>query len=95
MRVMTEYRFHLVARGPFTGRLSDEELLDATDALGAVGCDDCSVSVHGRGLELEFDREHQSLQEAIASAIRGVEKAGFVVESVQMDRDAVLSVGSA
>ncbi len=91
---MTEYHFRLIVSGPFAEHLSDEELLDATDALGAAGCDDCSISVHGRGLELEFDREHQSLQEAIASAIYGVERAGYVVESVQMDRDAVLSVRS-
>jgi hypothetical protein len=88
---MSEYHFRLIVSGPFPGQLSDEELLDVTDALGAAGCDDCSISVHGQGLELEFDRAHQSLQEAIASAIHGVEGAGYIVESVQMDRDAVLS----
>ena len=91
---MTEYHFRLILRGPMTGELSDEELLDATDALGEAGCNDCSISVHGRGLELEFDRDHQSLQKAIASAIHDVERAGYVVESIQMDRDAVLPVGS-
>ena len=91
---MTEYHFRLLVSGPFPGQLSDEELLDVTDALGAAGCDDCSISVHGRGLELEFDREHQSLQGAIISAIHDVERTGYVVESVQMDRDAVLSVRS-
>jgi hypothetical protein len=88
---MTEYHFRLTVSRPFPGQLSDEELLDVTDALGEAGCDDCSVGVRGEGLELEFDRSHQSLQEAIASAIHAVEKAGYVVESVQMDRDAVLS----
>ena len=88
---MTEYHFRLIVSGPFPAQLCDEELLDVTDALGAAGCDDCSISVHSRGLELEFDRAHQSLQEAIASAIHGVESAGYIVESVQMDRDAVLS----
>ena len=91
---MTEYHFRLIVSGPFTEQLSDEELLDVTDALGAAGCDDCSISVHGRGLELEFDRVHQSLQEAIASAIHAVESAGYVVESIQMDRSAVLPVRS-
>ncbi len=84
---MTEYHFRLIAIGPFPGLLSDEELLDVTDALGAAGCDDCSISVHGQGLELEFDRAHQSLQEAIASAIHGVEGAGYIVEAVQMNGD--------
>ena len=91
---MTEYHFHLILNGPFPEQLSDDELLDVTDALGKAGCDDCSISVHGRGLELEFDRAHQSLQEAIASAIHDVETAGYVVESIQMDRNAVLPVGS-
>jgi hypothetical protein len=87
---MREYRFRLIVNGPSTGPLSDEGLLDATDALGEAGCDDCSVSARGRGLELEFDRMHHSLQEAIASAIADVEKAGYVVESIEMNRDAVL-----
>jgi hypothetical protein len=91
---MTEYRFRLIISGPWSDQLSDEELLDATDTLGEVGCDDCSISVHGRGLELAFDRAHQSLQEAIASAIHDVERAKYIVESIQMDRDAVLPVES-
>ncbi len=91
---MSEYHFRLILSGPFSRQLSDEELLDATDALGEAGCNDCSISVHGRGLELEFDRVHQSLQDAIASAIHDVERAGYFVELVQMDRDAVLSVPS-
>lgn len=91
---MTEYHFRLILSGPLTGRLSDEELLDATDALGEAGCDDCSICGHGRGLELEFDRVHQSLQEAIASAIDDVERAGYVVESIEMDREAVLPIRS-
>jgi len=89
---MTEYQFRVIVSGPFTGPLSDEALLDATDALGEAGCDACSISVHGRGLELEFDRADRSLQDAIASAIQDVERAGYVVESIRMNRDAVLPV---
>ena len=91
---MTEYHFRLILSGPFPDRLSDEELLDATDALGEAGCDDCSISVHRQGLELEFDRAGRTLQEAIASAIDNVESAGYVVDSIEMDRDAVLPVRS-
>jgi hypothetical protein len=86
---MTEYHFRLIVSGPFE-EPSDEELLDATDALGEAGCKDASVSVHARGLELEFARPHQSLQEAIASAVQDVERAGFRVESIEMDPEAVL-----
>ena len=91
---MTEYHFRLILSGPFPRQLSDEELLDVTDALGEAGCDDCSISVHVQGLELEFDRGHQSLEEAMASAIGDVERAGYVVESIEMDRGAVLPIRS-
>jgi hypothetical protein len=87
---MTEYRFRLIVHGAVTQPPTDDELLDATDALGEAGCNDCSISVHGRGFELEFDRAHISLQQAITSAIHDVEKAGYVVESIQMDRNSVL-----
>lgn len=91
---MTEYHFCLSVGGSFAVPLSDEDLLRATDALGEAGCDDCSIGVHGQALELEFDRKGESLQEAIATAIRDVERAGYGVESVRMDRDAVLAVSS-
>lgn len=91
---MTEYRFRLILSGPFSDELTNDELLDATDALGAAGCDDASISVHADGLELEFDRSRDSLQEAIASAVQNAERAGFHVESIEMDREAVVPVGS-
>jgi hypothetical protein len=91
---MTEYRFRLILSGPFSDALSNDELLDATDALGAAGCDDAAISVHADGLELEFDRSGSSLQEAIASAVRDAERAGFRVESILMDREAVVPLGS-
>lgn len=91
---MTEYRFRLILSGPFSDQLTNDELLDATDALGTAGCDDALVSVHADGLELEFDRSHDSLEAAIASAVRDVERAGFHVESIEMDREAVVPVDS-
>jgi len=91
---MTEYRFRLILSGPFSNELTNEELLDATDALGANGCDDTSISVHVDGLELEFDRSRASLQEAIASAVQDAERAGFRVESISMDRESVVPLGS-
>lgn len=91
---MTEYRFRLILSGPISDELSNDELLDATDALGAAGCDDASISVHARGLELEFDRSRDTLQEAIASAVKDAERAGFHVNSIELDREAVVPVGS-
>ncbi|MFT5470016.1 MAG: hypothetical protein ACI8UO_005140 [Verrucomicrobiales bacterium] len=92
---MNEYHFSLIVSGPFSGEPSNDELLDATDRLGAAGCDDALVSVHSIGLELEFDRSGPDLEKVIASAVNNVEKAGqFSVRSVAMDRDAALSVAS-
>lgn len=91
---MNEYRFRLILSGSFSDELTNDELLDATDALGAAGCDDALVSVHENGLELEFDRSHHSLQEALASAIQDAERAGFHVSSIEMDREAVVPVGT-
>ena len=87
---MTEYRFRLILSGPFSDEVTNDELLAATGALGAAGCDDASIGVHANGLELEFDRSHQSLQEAIASAVRDAEQAGYLVKSIEMDREAVI-----
>ena len=91
---MTEFRFRLIISGPFSSDVTNDELLDATASLGAVGCDDASISVHTSVLELEFDREGQSLQEAIASAVRNVEQAGFSIESIELDRESVVPAGS-
>lgn len=91
---MTEYRFRLIVSGEFSNELTNDELMDATDALGAAGCDDASISVHAHGLELEFERVHHSSEEAIASAVQDVENAGFRVESIEMDREAVIRSGA-
>jgi hypothetical protein len=88
---MTEFRFRLIVGGEFSQNLTDEELLDATDALGDAGCDDALISVHPAGLELEFDREQTSLQQALISAIQDVEKAGYQVQRIEMDRDALIA----
>ena len=73
---MAEFRFAVVVA---TAPLSHEEILDATDALGEAGCLDASVRGHAQGMELLFDRAADSLQTAIGSAVRDVERAGFRV----------------
>ncbi|STS10576.1 Uncharacterised protein [Ewingella americana] len=54
------------------------------DALYRSGCDDALICAFGRSVYLDFDREAESLDAAIASAIEHVESAGIgaVVESV-------------
>jgi hypothetical protein len=40
-------------------------------------------------MELLFDRDSESLQSAIASAVSDVERAGFRVARVEMERGAI------
>ena len=62
---MPAYRFAvIVASAP----LSQDEILDITDALGTAGCTDASIRGHAAGIELLFERSADSLQAAIASA---------------------------
>jgi len=83
---MPSFRFSLIVESP---ALSHEEILDATDALGEAGCTDASIRGHAEGMELLFERTATSLQTAIASAIGAVERAGFQVLRLEMEREAI------
>ena len=83
---MTDYQFSVVIP---TMPMAPEEILDATDALGNAGCTDASVRGHADGIELLFERAAESLQAAISSAIADVERAGFRVSKVEMEREAI------
>lgn len=83
---MTGYRFSLIIRAE---RLSHDEILDATDALGTTGCTDASIRGHAEGMELLFDRAADTLQAAISTAIADVERAGYRVLKVEMEREAI------
>ncbi|MEX2140507.1 MAG: hypothetical protein WD894_14685 [Pirellulales bacterium] len=83
---MAEYRFSVVIA---TEAMTHDGILDATDALGHAGCTDASIRGHADGMELLFDRTADSLQSAIASAIADVERAGYRVSKVEMERDAI------
>jgi len=83
---MTDFNFSLIVSAP---RMTHEEILNATDALGEVGCTDASICGHAAGMELIFDREAESLQAAITSAISDVERAGFSDLKVEIQRQAI------
>ena len=83
---MPDFRFALIVAAP---RMSHEEILDATDALGEAGCTDASIRGHAEGMELLFARTARSLQTALTSAIADVEGAGFRVLRVEMEREAI------
>jgi hypothetical protein len=83
---MPSFEFSLIIA---SGKLSHDEILDATDALGEAGCTDGSLAGHADGMEMQFTRSGRSLQTAISSAIKDVERAGFRVVRVEMEREAL------
>ncbi len=83
---MPDYRFSVIVPA---STMTHEEILDATDALGNAGCTDASVRGHATGMELLFERTADSLQAAISSAISDVERAGYEVSKVEMQRESL------
>lgn len=83
---MPDYRFSVIVPA---STMRHEEILDATDALGNAGCTDASIRGHATGMELLFQRAADSLQAAISSAISDVERAGFRVSKVEMQRESI------
>lgn len=83
---MTEYCFSVIVAMP---PMSHDQILDVTDALGDAGCTDASIRGHTEGMELLFARAAESLQAAISSAIADVERAGYRVARVAMEREAI------
>jgi hypothetical protein len=83
---MAEYQFSVIIP---TSPMTHDEILDATDVLGNAGCTDASIRGHADGMELLFECTAESLQAAIASAISDVERAGYRVSKVEMERDAI------
>ena len=58
----------------FTLKLNRQVTADEVDILYGSGCDDCAVETGPLGTRIDFDREAKSLAEAIATAVRDIEK---------------------
>ena len=84
--MMSCYRFSVIVPAP---QMPFDEMLEATDALAEAGCTDASVRGHTTGMELLFERSADSLQAAIASAIDDVERAGYRVSKIELEREAI------
>jgi hypothetical protein len=75
------------------GGLTDDEFMERAaevmdqmaGKLLAAGCDDATLSAQGETYYLGFDREAASLGDAVGSAIRDVERAGFKVARVDVE----------
>lgn len=77
-----KYEFSLV--------LSDPEVTDEdADKLYEAGCDDASILTRDGITRIQFDRDAAHLDEALASAIRSVERAGLAVARVEIERHEV------
>ncbi len=72
------YNFSLVLTAP-------ELTNDDCGALYEAGCDDGTVVTRDGVTRVAFDREAESLEEAIRSATAQVRAAGFQVTKVEMD----------
>ena len=75
---MKTYEFSLVLTAP-------EVTDDDCGRLFEAGCDDGTVVTREGVTHIAFDREAESLEEAIRSATAQVSAAGFEVVRVEMD----------
>lgn len=75
----------------FTVVLKDESELteDLAEALVEAGCDDGSSRSCEGVVSIDFDRQADSLERAIRSAIADVEKAGCPVARVEIGAEAL------
>jgi hypothetical protein len=77
-----KYEFSLILTEP---EVTDEN----ADKLYEAGCDDASILTRDGITRLQFDRHASNLDEALASAIQCVERAGLAVARVEIERDEV------
>jgi len=78
------YEFSLILK---EGTEITEEL---ADELFEAGCDDSTPGTFCGTPYVSFHREAESLESAIRSAVADVQKAGCVVERVQIEHDSPL-----
>ncbi len=76
---MKTFEFSIIASG------LDPEAEDFADRFFIAGCDDATVSFQKGHIILDFARDAESLEEAIASAVENVSKAGATVDHVEPD----------
>ena len=80
-----KYKFSLILLG---AEVTDED----SDKLYEAGCDDASILTRDGVTRIQFDREAANLDEALASAIQSVERAGLAVSRVEIERDEVRQI---
>jgi hypothetical protein len=73
------YSFSLILSGV------TEVTPEMADALYEAGCDNSSPGSCERVVTVDFDREAATLGDAIGSAVKDVERAGYAVARVEVD----------
>jgi hypothetical protein len=63
--------------------MTQAKFLKMSDALYEAGCDDGSPGVSCGVVSVSFDREAETLRDAVESAIADVERAGYRVARVE------------
>jgi hypothetical protein len=74
-----KYEFSLILTHP---EVTDED----ADKLYEAGCDDASILTRDGVTRLQFDRDAENLDGALASAIQSVESTGLTVARVEIER---------
>lgn len=80
---MTKYEFTIVLRGEL--KLTE----DIVDKLYAAGCDDGTPGTCNGVFSIDFHRRADSLELAIQSTISSIKSAGYDVDRVVIDAEAV------
>ncbi len=80
---MNKYEFTLILKGQL--ELTEE----MADELFEAGCDDGTPGICNGVFSIDFHREANSIEEAIRSAIANVKSAGYEVERVEIEAEAV------
>jgi hypothetical protein len=81
----------------FTVILGDQTEMteDLAEALAAAGCDDGLAGSSGGACAVIFDREAESLEEAVRSAIADVQKAGCHAAWVKIEPEDLVGTAPA
>lgn len=80
---MPKYEFTLILKGQL--ELTEE----IADALFEAGCNDGTPGTCDGTFSIDFRREADSLEEAIRLAIANVKSAGYGVERVEIEAEAM------
>jgi hypothetical protein len=77
-----------------TAIIADHDVIthEMGEALYEAGCDDCSPGSSNGVVSMYCHREAADLPSAIRSVIADVQKAGYHVAQIRIDKDALVSI---